>query len=259
MITAGDLPRNFRIDNDLKASGSAQFNVLQFSNILKKLKNKQGILINLRRETQFYVDDISLSLYSQDNTANNKLSIQAIKKQEKILFDRLQQEHELMVFRRKKINADCIEWTPENIVFSNIINSQHLACMNDWDYARIYVGDHLEPDESEIDAFVNLIRNLPKDKWIHFYCHAGKGRTTTFLTLLDIIKNARKDDLDSILDRQRQLGNKDLKKTKSNRKSRKQATKDRLDLIAKFYDYVRDTEHGYTSGMVWSKWLKKAY
>lgn len=39
-----------------------------------------------------------------------------------------------------------------------------------------------------IDEFIKLYKSLPKDAWLHFHCEAGKGRTTTFLAMYDMMK-----------------------------------------------------------------------
>ena len=46
-------------------------------------------------------------------------------------------------------------------------------------------------DLSYMDDLVAFFENLPEDAIVYFHCIHGKGRTTTFLTLFDIFKNAK--------------------------------------------------------------------
>lgn len=263
VTTANPLPRNFRVDKALQASGSGQFTISQLKNLIKTLKTHQslrpspGILINLRRETQFYIEDRSISLYAKNNRANHTLSLQDIERQESLLFNRLQQEQALVIYQRNKITPDHIEWEPGLVHFEHITNTPTLAADLGWQYARIFVSDHAEPSDEQIEAFVDLVKNLAPGTWVHFYCHAGKGRTTTFLTLLDILKNAHHDSFETILERQKKLGKKDLKITNSTNKMRIQAIKNRFRLIQLFHEYIKDQQNGYPKHG-WTQWRRQS-
>lgn len=108
------------------------------------------------------------------------------------------------------------------------------------EYIRLPVRDHWKPADEIIDQFVCFVKALPKDAWVHFHCHGGSGRTTTFLVMYDIIRNGPHVNLKDIED---WLNVGALK---------------RLDIIEKFYLYVQDPD-GYLSRS-WTEWLnlKKA-
>ena len=50
--------------------------------------------------------------------------------------------------------------------------------------------------------FVQLVNSELKDNWLHFHCKQGIGRTTTFMIMYDIMKNAKEVSLDDIVKRQ---------------------------------------------------------
>jgi len=62
-------------------------------------------------------------------------------------------------------------------------------------YVRIPVPDHCKPKPAAAHRFFSLckeIRALPEEQtWVHFHCHGGDGRTTTFLAMYDMFCWAR--------------------------------------------------------------------
>jgi hypothetical protein len=56
-------------------------------------------------------------------------------------------------------------------------------------YVRIPVTDHCGPSESALAGLRARIpvSTSPADAWVHFHCHGGDGRTTTFLALYDML------------------------------------------------------------------------
>src|SRR5262249_41894863 len=58
-------------------------------------------------------------------------------------------------------------------------------------YCRWPVTDHCAPGEETVRAFVQGLRDVPRATWVHFHCHGGDGRTTTFLTMYDMLRAAR--------------------------------------------------------------------
>ena len=55
-------------------------------------------------------------------------------------------------------------------------------------YLRIHVTDHCAPSDAALFEFSRLPVSVdPKSSWVHFHCHGGDGRTTTFLALYDMV------------------------------------------------------------------------
>ena len=57
------------------------------------------------------------------------------------------------------------------------------------EYVRIPVTDHCAPSDAAIDVLCGLREAARTDptSWVHFHCHGGDGRTTTFLALYDML------------------------------------------------------------------------
>lgn len=54
-------------------------------------------------------------------------------------------------------------------------------------YDRIPVTDHCAPTDGATDRLCNLADGVTANDWVHFHCHGGDGRTTTFLALYDML------------------------------------------------------------------------
>jgi hypothetical protein len=57
------------------------------------------------------------------------------------------------------------------------------------EYLRIPVTGHCAPSDAAVDKLCGLRDKARRDprSWVHFHCHGGDGRTTTFLALYDML------------------------------------------------------------------------
>ncbi|MEQ8224825.1 MAG: hypothetical protein ABRQ37_21075, partial [Candidatus Eremiobacterota bacterium] len=99
----------------------------------------------------------------------------------------------------------------------------------------------------QVDNFITFYKNLSPDTWLYFHCKAGRGRTTTFMTMYDMMRNYDKAGRDDIIKRQWLLGG-----AKLSEKPVDEAEKDRWDFIVKFYDYC--LQNGPDYKILWSEW-----
>ena len=108
---------------------------------------------------------------------------------------------------------------PEKVVFVNLreepfylefegkLYSEEGICKRlGLEYIHIPILDHSFPKPIELAKFYTL----PKNRWIHFHCSAGKGRSTLAMCLYEIVKGTNRT-FDEILDRQTELGGIHLK------------------------------------------------
>lgn len=82
----------------------------------------------------------------------------------------------------------------------------------------------------------------------------GAGRTTTFMVMYDIMKNAHKLSLNDIVQRQALLGGNNILEISQSEDDawKKKAAIERKHFIEKFYKYVHDPE-GFQSTS-WRQW-----
>ena len=96
---------------------------------------------------------------------------------------------------------------------------------------------------------------MPADGWAHFHCRAGKGRTTTFMVLYDMLRNARSVSLGDIVNRQSALaGDYDLLKLDAEAGWKAAVFADRAAFVRAFYRYARANPGG--QPQLWSEWLR---
>ena len=122
-------------------------------------------------------------------------------------------------------------------------------------YIRLPVSDHQRPSDEIVDQFLAFVLGMPKEYWFHFHCKAGRGRTTTFMVLYDIIKNGREVSLEEILARQEKMGGCDLTDTEKERGANERIffARERLKMVEDFYLYCLDVPDFSIS---WSEWVQ---
>ncbi|MDB6095744.1 MAG: hypothetical protein JWM09_22 [Francisellaceae bacterium] len=266
-----NLPVNFRMTSDfnknvsfnsihlkaLKASGSGQFSKKQLLNMLDNLPSKKIIIVDLRREYHGFVNDKPISWYANKNRYNLFSKDFNILREEQILIDNLLKFpniklHEVIT----KKEGEIIQSLSHNWPVLSAYTEISLVPLYGLGYKRFVVLDHHKPNDIIIDEFVSWIKQLPKDTWLHFHCRKGRGRSTTFLALYDIIKNANVLTIEEIVNRQYLLGGTDLFKIPTSKEKlwKKEPLIARAQFIKKFYEYVKDKE-GYAK-YPWSIWIR---
>lgn len=239
----------------LNASGSAQFSR---KNILAALSSMQGqvYIVDLRKESHGFINGEAISWYGKRNWANKGQTDSFLSHLETRLFQRL-------INLKKTSICHLPKGSSSNLCNINSISTSietaktEKQLLNDLGlkYIRFPVLDRWRPNDAIIDQFVKFVKSLPARVWLHFHCRGGSGRTTTFLVMYDIIRNAQHVTLNDIIARHALAGVKDLKKIPYVMFEEWQTTGalERLAVIEKFYEYVRDSE-GYSSRS-WTEWL----
>ena len=108
-------------------------------------------------------------------------------------------------------------------------------------YYRVPVMDYSAPTPANVDEFLAIYKKLPKNAWIHVHCEAGVGRTTIFLSLMGMIKNADKLSSDDIMTREVLLGGQGVRKSAETTKDayKKGNYPKRALFTRHFYEYVK--------------------
>ncbi|MBO0694928.1 MAG: protein tyrosine phosphatase, partial [Verrucomicrobia bacterium] len=93
-----------------------------------------------------------------------------------------------------------------------------------------------------------------ENAWAHFHCEAGLGRTTTFMVLYDMLRNATRVSLEDIVRRQAILGyGYDVLQPPEAGNWKAPYMTERAEFIRVFYDYARANPNG--RPQLWSEWL----
>lgn len=265
-----ELPRNFRMthrfsffDNEqfpsfyglleLKASASGQFSQKSLAKILELIPAEKILLLDLRRESHGFVNGIAMSWSDEKNWQNKDKSLEQILSEEKQLLQKVFDDKLIKLYQKKSPLEN-----PLLIHVKEVYSEEDLAQKMGVHYARLPVTDHLKPDNSEVDYFVELIKmhflNKETDHWLHFHCSAGRGRSTTFMSMYDMMRNASYVSFEDILLRQMIIGGKNLTEPFDTSDWRYEYHFERLNFLIDFYNYCLENPN---FEKLWSYWIKE--
>ncbi len=266
------LPDNFRTTDDLlppshtltrdgleniHAAGSKQFSAKSLDQALARIPSQSIVVIDLRRESHGLLNGIGVSWFGPQNAANEKKSPNEIKLSEARLLARLKKSHFKWVYQIiEKTSDDFIEKTQKEFMrVNNVQSEQQLVQAHHLGYQRFYVEDFHAPQMPDVVRFVNFARHVPATTWLYFHCRAGKGRTTTFMAMYDMMKNAKKVSFADIISRQAALGGTDLSVLPDNDNFKYKFAEDRYNFLKKFYEYAKENNDNYATSYL--QWLRK--
>lgn len=236
----GKKPLNYRADAKNRMSGSASYQPQALREIAKPVKKKKNLLyiFDLRQESHGYINDEPVTWQADRDWANADLSYDEVIRRERRLLGDMKVGDRLNGTEIKSIETE----------ESSVRSAGH-------NYVRITVTDHVRPTDVEVDRFVETVRNMPPEAWAHFHCRAGKGRTTTFMVMYDILKNAQKDSLAEINERVMKLSNDyDAMAIPEKTDWKYVYQKERAEFLENFYVYAKENPK---IEKLWTEWAKK--
>jgi Inositol hexakisphosphate len=269
---ANALPRNFRTTNDplnegkgetlattglsdLRASGSGEFTPQGLKLLLERTRGPVTVF-DLRQETHVFVNDIPVSWYASHDWANVGRSQEEIESQEAARVQSFKPGSEIDVRPGQPVkhgNGNSV--TPQRVTVQRASTERDVVEGAATHYVRVAVTDHARPLDQEVDRFVLAVRELPENAWTHFHCEAGLGRTTTFMVLYDMLRNANRVSLEDVVHRQKILNNGyDVLQPDEAGNWKTPYAADRATFVRAFYDYARVNPNGRPK--IWSEWLK---
>jgi hypothetical protein len=200
-------------DHRYRASGSHQLNVGELVSVLGKVVEDQApstiYLVDLREETHGYVDllqgtkqrlGVAVSWYADNDFGNVGQPWPWIVADEASRLGATKKGRTTQVFAIEPDPADdraqerVVPTSYEEIRVDDAYTeaemvARRLELETTVEYLRIPVTDHCAPGDAALDELRRLRSKARKDpkSWVHFHCHGGDGRTTTFLALYDML------------------------------------------------------------------------
>ena len=242
----------------LYISGSAEFNDLNLPLLLEEINNANIIDIDLRQETHGFTNGMSVSWYGKYDWADTGLSREQMITLEKQKLDSLYKARIIevtQVLQKNKADDTFEKIRDTSFTVISVMTEEELAKKNEIIYFRITAADHRQPTVWDVDLFIDYITRIKDKTWFHFHCHAGDGRTTTFMTMYDMMKNAKIVSIDDIIMRQYLIGGIDLTKDDDFPSWDKQYAIERTAFLKDFYDYCKSNTDNYKTK--YSDWLRK--
>src|SRR5437899_3743581 len=220
---ANALPRNFRTTDhpltaskgetlattglsDLRVSGSGEFTPAGLKLLLAQTRGPVTVF-DLRQETHIFVNGLPVSWYASRDWANVGRGQSAIEADEAARVQSLKRGSEIDIRPGEPVKkGDAGSAEPQRVTVERASTERDVVGAVGANYVRITVTDHARPLDDEVDRFVLAVRALPENASAHFHCEAGRGRTTTFMVLYDMLRNATGLSLEDIVQRQKILG-----------------------------------------------------
>jgi protein tyrosine phosphatase (PTP) superfamily phosphohydrolase (DUF442 family) len=240
---------------NLKLSGSAAITKLMLTEIKAMVGDHHQILIcDLRREPHAVANDHSVTWTIPNNWLNIDRPLhEAIQDEDaKIQELRSVKPEKLIAVLHKDYKKE-LRRPEQKALLDPILHSEkELVESHGMQYVRFGVSDHLRPNDGEVDRFVEVMRKIPQDTWVHMHCKGGQGRTTTFMVLYDILRNGDQVSLRDIVERQKHLGFDYDVSSDGPKVERKQFRHERWQFIQAFYEFAKTKPLESTHS--WSEW-----
>jgi hypothetical protein len=265
------LPRNFRTTDDpvktnegqipantgladLRASGGGEFTADDLKLLLPRTRGLVTVF-DLRQETHVFVNGLPISWFATHDWANVGRTQAAIEADEAARVQSLKPGSEIVVRLGAAVKKPGVTpSTPQNITVEHASTERDVVEANRAAYVRIAVTDHARPLDEAVDRFILAVRALPENGWAHFHCEAGRGRTTTFMALYDMLRNANRVSLEDIACREQLLGyDYDVLRPVGPESWKAPYSVDRIAFVRAFYNYARANPGG--RPQLWSEWL----
>lgn len=236
--------------DEMQLSGSSYFSENEFREMRKHIPSQNVLVLDLRAESHGYLNEDGVSWYSAYKSANRGLTAVAVNtiEQKLLAADDYKTVSVATLGSDKEIKATA------DVVVKNVCTEQEFLESQHVKYYRLPVTDYDAPSDSNIDQFLAFYKKLPPATWIHAHCEAGEGRTTMFLSMIDMLHNAGMLSYDEIMTRQVLLGGQDLRTSTSKDLVKKEGYVRRALFTRQFYEYAKFNPQLKKS---WSQWAQE--
>ncbi len=254
---------------ETKMSGSSQFSQLGLDAIIKRIGKKHITLVNLRQEDGGFIEpvkgegDIAFSYlmpipwWTGDDPRGSR-TVSEIEASEELKMASITKNATFTVYGTDNSK------TPEDqhkilykidLVVKRALTEKTVAKEKSLGYIRIPDKKFGHMEYEQIDSFIAFVKSLPEEEWLHFHCRKGETRTTLYMILYDMLKNADKVEAADIIKRQGPLGlgGVDFFAFPDKLDWNYKFKKERLELLFHFHTYVKENgKDGFQKS--WSEW-----
>lgn len=194
----------------MKASGSSQYSEVALALLMKKLasQTRHVAICDLRHDDHLFVDGKNVSGFQTKGALLSARTPEDIIQSVNALRDSLRTKKGIKVraidTKYPKDNYDkrfSLRTTPHTVE-----TPQDLVTRLGGDYLLIGSKRFADVADDDLDRVLEYVKTMPEDTWIHFHCRKGKSRTTFFMALYDLLRNADKVSMEDVVRRQHLIG-----------------------------------------------------
>lgn len=235
--------------------GSAEFTPLAFARWRHGIRGSVTVF-DLRQEAHGFINGAAVTWYAMRDWGQAGRSHAAAVENEAMLLAAVRRRPEVTLWNAQAAKAGTPQSaTPVKVVSArteaSVVQAAHAS------YVRLTVTDHLRPDDAEVDRFITAVRALPAGSTVLFHCRAGQGRTTTFMVLYDMLRNAASVPAETIIARQAALAPRhyDVDHLPDAASWKYPYVRERSAFIHAFYQYAAANPNG--RPLLWQAWLQQ--
>lgn len=256
------IPR-LRAQMENRASASAQFPPAGLE-ALREQTSAELFIVDLRSESHAFVNGYPVSWTAFRNLSNAGLSWAQIQEDETLRIEALRKQKSLPVVFSETSEIDWLEPKKDKtrlkpgqkLKVKRVQNERAIVESAHAHYVRIPVEENLRPSDDELDRWITAMRLMPKDAWVHFHCSDGGHRSSLFLILYDILKNARFHSLDELIQRGLRLpDDDDTLRIPVETDWRYPYRRDQAYFLEAFYAYAKANPG--TDSPLWGDWVRQ--
>src|SRR5579885_1116986 len=136
-------------------------------------KYKKMIDLDLRQEDHAFLNNQAITLTTKYNWINLGKSYQQAIAAEQDWIQSLRSQSSIsdILTPEQFKTGNYLQGTSLHV--DSINSEQQVAEQEGFEYVRLTVSDHMAPRNDDVDRFVSLARNLPKNAWLHLHCRGG--------------------------------------------------------------------------------------
>jgi protein-tyrosine phosphatase len=229
------IPAHFRKNEDLKMSGSATFSAAGAKYISKVAQ--VILVIDLRQESHGLINSKPVTWQSEHDWANAGMGLEEVIQREKRYLSEVHIGEKVAGTKVRSVETE-----------DGLVRSLGLS------YVRLAVTEYVRPTNSQVDRFIEAIREMPPTSWVHIHDRTGKGRSTTFMIMYDMLRSAWNTSYEEILQRNKKLSDDDVTESAIEGDWQRPYQQDRVAFLQEFYKYAKAHPSG--EGLWWSGWAK---
>lgn len=230
--------------SQLRVSASAQLSAAGFATLKRMLEPYAPFyVLDLRQESHGFLNGAAVSWYARNNWGAVGLSPADAEGLERLRLQLLQRAERVEVAQIREIKQGL---PPVYVSVEPLLvqREEQVLGLEPGYYRRFPVSDHARPTDEVVETFVQWLDQVESHAWIHLHCRGGKGRTTTFCVLLDLLRNGSAVSLDAILDRQQRIHGYELRKVPEENQAKRPTILERLAFVRDFACFAQARRPG---------------